>query len=157
MRTEEVGARGGADGREDVKYGLWGGTFPGGWCSFKVAEGGNHIGYAAVGSLEEAQAGLAVFLREACDRPDRTYEVAPFDADREPASVDDVPTRAQADFLRDLLETGDFNSTVWGRRAWRATSGALFVRGWYMHDAITGRIRLTKAGRAALDRVGDKT
>lgn len=140
-------------------FGLWGGRPPGGWCMFITSAGPRGNGYT--GTREEAESGKDVFHRERAESirkygsradDDCTYDVVMFDPEREPEAAEDVPTEAQARFMREIDITGDFNRAVLGYSQWQSTSRALHDKGWTFYDVTTNKLRLTKAGRTALAR-----
>ena len=149
-----------------VRYGLWGGRAPGGWCLFASSLGGDRLGYSVSGTQVDAEAGRAVFVSEKANRSDCQYEVVVFDAAREPVA-DEVttPTKAQAVFLQELKRIGDYNRAVRSRghrmhmhTVRRATLEAVMNRGWIFgypegHDM---QIRVTPAGMRALERFAAK-
>jgi len=135
-------------------WGIWGGLAPGGWCSFKVAEGGDHIGYGYAGTKEEAEAGVRVFEqyeRNLCS----TYAVVAFDHAREPAYRDARPTPAQWKMLAAIRGYGTINGAGLGNN-YRATLAFLARNGWYMHvvdevgmEQSQRPMKLTAAGERA--------
>jgi hypothetical protein len=134
-------------------WGIWGGMVPGGWCSFKVAAGGDGIGYGYAGTKEEAEAGKLVFESER--HQGCTYDVVPFDHAREPAHRDARTTPAQWRMLANIRGYGTINGAGLGNN-YRATLAFLARNGWYMHvvDEV-GReqprwpMKLTAAGERA--------
>jgi len=137
-------------------FGIWGGSTPGGWCFISRP---NSFDYEIVcGTREEAEAGCAVFLREQAEynaqypdptRPLRSYEVIPFDPEREPVGSEITPTHAQRMALECVERVGTWNVMGCPPRHVRA---AVEERGWVMHRSwLKGKpIVLTAAGRRAL-------
>lgn len=145
----------------DKLWGVWGGRYPGAWCSFRCAGGALSIGtasYGYAGTREEAIAGKAVFNSE----NDFDYEVTPFDPSRDPVDQDDVPSPAQVKALRIIDAEGLEGLIVRRVKNWSATDDAIYRRGWSttLLDAegryVKPGARLTKAGRAALQRAEAK-
>jgi hypothetical protein len=143
------------------EFGLWGGRPPGGWCTFQVAKSADGHGYR--GSREEAEAGTQLFRKERREAEEKygpreellfLYEAVLFDPEREPASDSKLskPSKTQAAFMRELVRLDDFNSVLWHHPRWKATSWALFDKGWIFHDVMKEKIRLTKTGHVALSR-----
>lgn len=131
-------------------YGLWGGFGPGGWCRFRVASGGDHLGYAVEGTEAEAIAAKAAFEKEFVSdetKASAAYTVMPFDPNREPAATPGMPTPAQRKLLEYVGRTGSVDS--WPRPA-RATLTAVIDRGWVMWTTAGPGARLTRAGIVAL-------
>lgn len=147
-----------------VRYGLWGGRAPGGWCTFASSLGGDRLGYSTSGTQADAEAGREVFVSENANRSDLHYEVVVFDPAREPAADEvAVPTKAQAVFLQELKRIGDYNRAARSARSGlpnvrSATLEAVDRRGWTFgypegHDM---QIRVTPAGMRALERYAMK-
>lgn len=139
-------------------FGLWkGGRHPG-WCSFRTSRevpdltlNGRPHAYGYAGTLDEAKEGRAQFLTEGNAPED--YAVVVFDAAREPPASDLAATPAQLAFLRSVARLANFPHPL--PPNWRATSDAIFQRGWITHHVDAwGReiprrpLRLTAAGRA---------
>jgi hypothetical protein len=133
--------------KEGVKlYGVWGGRWPGGWCSL-----GHRMGH--IGKLEEATTALDVFLKERADRAakygereDTQYEVVVFDEHREPVADENAKaTPSQLRMLAEIHKTGRFDSGTLPT-GWRKNYKLLYDRGYVMFDPLLGRSRATVAG-----------
>jgi hypothetical protein len=116
-------------------WGLWGGREPGGWCSFKVAAEGDRLGYAYVGTLEEAQAGSEVFRQEQSAYIQERFIYTPqiFDCTREPESRKKIPTKAQWETLDYIRRHGSINGRALPS-TWRKTLDVLARHGWYRNN-----------------------
>lgn len=146
------------------RWGIWGGRKPGGWCMFRVA--GVFPG-AHVGTREEAEAGLDVFLIEmkkyGYSPSEFSYELVPFDPAKLPeADEKTVPSKVQADVLLALTgaDYDAFNRLLSpgssGTRPKRSTMDSLRDRGWLFGyvDVDPSRVivRTTPAGERARSR-----
>lgn len=128
---------------------LWG-LWHNGWCSFRTTNHPNWLGYGVAGTREAAEEGLALFLRE--NRDDKTFDVCPFDASREPFGVFQKPSKAQLWALGYVEKMGTLNC-LYAPRNWRQTIRSIRLKGWVIESySPTGNpdkgrpIRLTSLG-----------
>lgn len=137
-----------------MKYGVWGGRAPGGWCPIFSVDGAD-LSSAYLGTQEQAEKQAAELRR---DYPNHTYTVDAFDPAREPAAVDGKPTAAQRRGLEQLrrIIASKYSDNAWYRQVARSTATALRDRGWIfsriIDDGAETRLVVTAAGQRALER-----
>jgi hypothetical protein len=134
----------------DELFGVWGGRPPGGWCYFHLP----NPEHPHSGTREEAERTLAVFKGE---RPDTPYEIIPFDPEKEPEPWPCRVTLVQLRALADIDAEGHGAQHMPASRGGfgKSTYDALMDRGLIMstlHSRPRPAFRLTRAGRAALDK-----
>jgi hypothetical protein len=142
-------------------WGIWGGRGLGAWCPFTSCAVELTMppfnryttghGWAYCGTRWEAEA-AAKRLRE--EYPDTSYEVAPFDPDREPrppVSALRIPTKAQRAALEHVRDVGEWPYGLNCPR--RSTMEACFARGWIQCLPLKApHLRITRAGKEALEK-----
>jgi hypothetical protein len=135
-------------------WGVWGGMAPGGWCSFEKP--GLTVRFLMSSRREDAEEGK---LRAEKAWPEFTYEVAPFDHEREPAFRDVLATREQWTLLDIIRRAGTLNTDL--PENYEPTLDALWSNGWYRKAVRWDgsyepglQIRLTAAGERAWKRGG---